>query len=278
MGYKVNIQSLSVCVPNTICINNCKFCCSNSHSEKYNNDGCISDFHGRLEFARDNGCNVAILTGGCEPIQQYSWLIKNFANINKELKSPFKWIEIQTTGVKYNPIKYYKLGVTTVSLSIADIFDDNNSFNIQGTPCKERISLQERCSEVIKDGFNLRICLNMTDRMSSDNPKDIIERCADLGAYALTARELFCGKGKKGEWCTEHKISLTNFNEYVRNNGFLLEELPYYKERYSVHGVSVVVDCDCMDKNNKTNDVRYLILRPDGRLYSKWDDKASLLF
>ena len=44
-------------------------------------------------------------------------------------------------------------------------------------------------------------------------------------------------------------------------------------------GISTVLDDDCMSKNN-TNDgvIRYLILREDGKLYSQWDDKGSLIF
>lgn len=52
----------------------------------------------------------------------------------------------------------------------------------------------------------------------------------------------------------------------------------------SLHGLSVVLDDDCMGKRDCTADgnteenYKYLILRPDCKLYSAWDDPASLIF
>lgn len=41
----------------------------------------------------------------------------------------------------------------------------------------------------------------------------------------------------------------------------------------------VVIDADCMDKSEKLDeDYKYLILQPDCKLYSQWDDKSSLIF
>jgi hypothetical protein len=41
--------------------------------------------------------------------------------------------------------------------------------------------------------------------------------------------------------------------------------------------MSVVVDDDCMSTEVK-EDVKYLILQPNCKLYTKWDDEGSLLF
>lgn len=40
----------------------------------------------------------------------------------------------------------------------------------------------------------------------------------------------------------------------------------------------MVIDEDCMAQEENKNAVKYLILRPNGHLYSKWDSKASLIF
>ena len=51
-----------------------------------------------------------------------------------------------------------------------------------------------------------------------------------------------------------------------------------YSIRY-INGMSVVFDDDCMGKNPKNdNTLKYLILRPNCKLYSSWDDPASLVF
>jgi hypothetical protein len=41
--------------------------------------------------------------------------------------------------------------------------------------------------------------------------------------------------------------------------------------------MSVVLDNDCMAKGSN-DDFKYLIIRPNGKLYSSWDDPASLIF
>ena len=76
----------------------------------------------RLAFARDNGCNTAMLTGCGEP-QQNMHFIRLFAEMNKQLDKPFRNIEIQTTGAKITEDTIDELanciGITTVSLSVS---------------------------------------------------------------------------------------------------------------------------------------------------------------
>lgn len=47
-------------------------------------------------------------------------------------------------------------------------------------------------------------------------------------------------------------------------------------------GMAVVVDDDCMAKGKlpdaEKDAYKYLILQPDCKLYSQWDDPASLIF
>lgn len=277
----MNIQSLSICAPQQECVNNCKFCCSKASCAEYPLQKDTSAFFKRLQFARDNGCNVVILTGECEPLQNdlyRDFWEKNFQMNNARLQSPFKWVEIQTTGVDLNLEQCRELGVTTVSLSMVDPFDADRNFNTQGTPKAKRFDISERCREIKEAGFNLRISLNMTDALIGvPSFEDILVQCELMGAYALTVRELFTDEGRL-EWCAKHKIDVSPFIQYIRKHGRPLEKLPDYKIRYSINGLSVVVDDDCMSQKADQDTLRYLILRPDGRLYTKWDDKASLLF
>ena len=46
---------------------------------------------------------------------------------------------------------------------------------------------------------------------------------------------------------------------------------------YDIDEMSMVVDDDCMSGEVK-EDVKYLILQPNCKLYTKWDDRGSLLF
>ena len=78
----MNIQSVSVCVPAKRCINDCKFCCSKMHNSDYEDFftdiNCYAsytdDMRKRLTYARENGCNVCMLTGNNEPQQNKEFL------------------------------------------------------------------------------------------------------------------------------------------------------------------------------------------------------------
>jgi sulfatase maturation enzyme AslB (radical SAM superfamily) len=127
----LEVQSLSVCVP-AGCPNKCKFCISRMHSSVYEDqieknlrffDLYERDYCKRLQFARDNGCNTVILTGDGEPLFNIKFL-KDFSHWNHQIESPFRWIEIQTSGVSLDDEKLRFLrntvGVTSISLSLSN--------------------------------------------------------------------------------------------------------------------------------------------------------------
>lgn len=105
----------------------------------------------------------------------------------------------------------------------------------------------------------------------------------------MTLRVLYADSDEteQGKWVKEHAMSpnqVKQIAEYVMENGKPLGRLPYGALKMSLHGLSVVLDDDCMGKRDCTADgnteenYKYLILRPDCKLYSAWDDPASLIF
>jgi hypothetical protein len=75
----------------------------------------------------------------------------------------------------------------------------------------------------------------------------------------------------KEEWW--HRL-----NEYVVHFGRPLNRLPFGAMKYSIWGMSTVIDEDCMNKALDKEDLKYMILRRNCKLYSEWDDPASLIF
>ena len=65
---------------------------------------------------------------------------------------------------------------------------------------------------------------------------------------------------------------------YIKEFGKPLNRLSFGSMRYSIDSISTVIDFDCMNKNGKKENLKYLILRRNCRLYSEWDDPASLIF
>ena len=292
----MNIQSLSIVVPNRSCINNCKFCVSRMHCEDIPYHIHIddpdfethqSDYLKRLAFARDNGCNTVMLTGSSEP-QQNKQFLQYFAEMNKRLEKPFRWIEMQTTGVLlddgYLNFLRKSVGVNTISVSITSFDDEVNCSYVKKNK-KYAVNLQELTKKIKSFGFNLRLSVNMTDYFNKyhRNAAEFFENKKKLfNPDQMTIRLLYKtnDSSPQSDWVNEHACNEDVTNEIVdtvRSNGIQLERLPYGRIKYSYLGMSLVVDDDCMSKT-AVEDYKYLILQPNCRLYSRWDDTASLIF
>jgi len=287
----MKIQSLSICVPCS-CPSNCKFCVSKMHPSLYTNqieDNIRfrhlyeQDYLRRLKFARDNGCNTAIITGDGEPLTNRRFLTY-LSHWNKLLDNPFMWIELQTSGVLLNDeyLRYLRntVGINTIALSVSNIFNDDLNKDINRTPDKLKVEIAKVCSEIKRYDFNLRLCLNMND--TYDNSfKYLFSHLQGLGADQVLFRKLYVSSEDEYEqnlWIKEHAYKhFDTLLQYIKDNGRPLEVLPFGATRYSIHGMSTVIDTDCMNTEIKDT-VKYLVLRPNCKLYTKWDDKGSILF
>jgi len=308
----MKIQSLSIVVPGG-CVNDCACCVSKLHTDGedvYKNqieknyqfeDLYQSDYVDAMSFARDNGCNTIMYTGDGEALLNMGF-IRKVVEINKQLEQPFRWSELQTTGV-YLLKKSAENGgevnlrwlrnyvrVKTISLSLFNIFDsDLNAAYSKPKVKLAFVDVDKTCLHIKKYDFTLRLSLNMVDYYNDVTPEQIFERARQLGANQVTFRVLYNidhpsnKKEKKiSDWIREHRVKdekIQEINEYIRTHGQILEQLPFGAYRYSLHGMSVVLDDDCMSKgNDKKEDVKYLVLRPNSKLYTKWDDEGSIIF
>lgn len=268
-------------IPNLIDINNPDF-------QLYK-----KDYIKRLNFARDNGCNTVMLTGSSEP-QQNKHFLHFFSQINKTLDKPFRWIELQTTGVllddNYLTFLRETVDVNVISLSVS-AFDDVVNRQYTRMPEGVLVDLKSLCKKIKNHGFILRLSINLTDYFnrykkttiptynSTEFFKDIKEQ---FNPDQITFRILYANNdgSEQSNWVSEHscdKDSVRILSEYIKSCGTPLEKLPYGRIKYSFEGTSVVIDDDCMSKSS-TEDYKYLILQPNCKLYSRWDDTASLIF
>ncbi|MCF7815359.1 MAG: radical SAM protein [Candidatus Cloacimonetes bacterium] len=321
----MNIQSISIVVPTKGCVNSCKFCVSSMHESPYEDHFDEISYRKRIKYAAMNGVNTLILTGTGEALQNTSFLSKLALVLEKE-HHPFPNVELQTSGVMLTNqeesvilenddgrlAKYYpnisllkRLGVNTVSLSVSDIFDSDNNWDINGTPEVLRKSLIELTQFIKKQGFNLRLSLNMTNVYNKIKPFQLYKKCYDLGANQITLRKLYYPdedpriESPQTKWVKNNSCDEDKFFEiegYITGNEFLdpddpidgtivnrggygkpLYRLPFGAMVYSYEGMSIAIDDNCMSKNN-TEDLKYVILRENGKLYCQWDDEGSLIF
>lgn len=289
-----NIQSLSIAVP-ALCLNDCCFCVAKMHSQDYPNmlsnnkrfyHLYIEDFRKRLIYVRERSCDSVVLTGDGEPLLNWQFL-KDFGLINKGLPSSFKHIELQTSGTTLEDwyLRFLRehVGVTTISLSLSDMFDNVKNAQYNRTKQGYEIDIDHLCSEIKRYDFNLRLSLNMTKTYECFTTDYIFHRAKNnLKADQITFRILYESglNTPQDQWIQQNRVSdykIKEINEYIKLNGHPLERLSFGAMRYSVNGMSVVVDEDCMNTEVK-EELKYMILRPNCKLYTKWDDQGSLVF
>lgn len=287
----MEIQSLSIHCPTGKCPNACRFCVSQMHPSPYTNligqDYANQAQHEhcymrRLEFARDNGCNTVILTGDGEPLTNRRFL-DLFAKLNWVMRSSFRWIEIQTSGIclddNMRQFLAGTVGVSTISLSLSH-FDSRKNAELNDIPDNLVFVVKGLCDKIKAAGFNLRISLNMSDSLEVLEPCDIFSNLKILGADQVTFRKLYTSgqDTEQDRWIQDHPYGhWLALNDYITEFGRPLERLPFGALRYSVRGISTVCDLDCMSET-ASEIVKYLILRPNCKLYTKWDEEGSLLF
>lgn len=288
----MNIQSLSIVVPTGKCWNHCAFCVSHMHHEDYgtcilhNGQPIPRSYLDRIEFVRDEGCNSMILTGTAEPQQNLEFIFELLA-CNRRLRKPFYNITIQTTGSGLSPAKIAVLaneGITTFALSMSS-FSEFTHWDITHTPeNKQTMTFDKLFDEIKKNNMNLRVCFNLTDDFMAVPPIDYFDWAKECGVDQVTFRKIYAdGNGSEAEWVRKHEFPQKKFDaigEYIRNNGTPIARLPYGFIQYSVHGISTVIDDNCMDVKTEDNlgEMKYAILRPNGHLYSAWNDTGSLIF
>ena len=293
------IQSLSICCPAKKCINHCETCTARQHDNPYEDKFNGSrhdtfeywnDVIKRMQYAQDKGCTTLMLTGSVEPQQNRRWLEGLYLAM-KSLPKPFLNIEMQTTGafIDDDYLAFLKaIGVTTLAISTFNVFDDKVNREIEHCADKT-LNMHELCRAAKYRGFNIRICINVTDFMFTRQFRNeditlLFNRCSELFADQVTFRKMWSVDGTpEGEWIKQHCSShcddfLSYVNTYVKAKGKLINVLPYGAARYDCNGFSIVIDIDSMAKDETNMATKYYIIRENGKMYSSWDSKASLVF
>ena len=213
----MNIQTISIVVPTKGCVNKCPFCVSRMHNSPYENCFDTIQLTKRIKYAVMNGVNTCIITGTGEALQN-PYFLGRLADVFRIMKYPFPNVELQTTGVmlmdydiaidgnsgeeikKYHNINLLKeLGVNTISLSIANIFSSSLNLEIIKVAKNLEFNLFSLVSFLKKQGFNVRLSLNMLKDYDKYSPIEIIRACKMLGANQVTFRKMYAS-GPYRDW------------------------------------------------------------------------------
>jgi len=278
------VRSMSIVVPTKGCVNDCKFCVSklsdtSIYSDLSKEEQFEEFYFQKLEQVSKMNCDDAILTGDGEPLQNKPFL-EMIGRLNKKLEKPFR-LEIQTSGALLNDanLDFLKnvVGVNLISLSVSNIFDDVSNVEIIGMKPKLRFKIVDLCHKIKSKGFMLRISLNLISVYNKFKPKDVIEKLQETKTDQATFRILWAGKENNqiSNWIRNNKVAqkfVDELIEYCSDNGKRISTQLYM---FQIGNMSVVIDDDCMSEQ-ESEVIRYLILRSDCNIYTKWDSKASL--
>jgi molybdenum cofactor biosynthesis enzyme MoaA len=257
------------------------------HENAYPNrtDEYEHEFVWRLQYARESNYQSVVLTGTGEPLANIDF-IRRFGTYNALLTMPFRWIEVQTSGAGLRDCYTFlkNAGISTIALSLTNVFDSKGNGEIMEMPLRYRFDIPELCKEIKTEGFNLRLSLGLWSTYNGTPAKAILTMAKAVGADQVTFKKLYADDSDtpQAKWIREHEYKdMNDLKKYIIENGMELETLSFGATRYDIDGMSVVVDNEsCLGLIGPQNakQVRYLILRPDCHLYTRWDSKGSLLF
>ena len=157
------ISSLQICVALKGCVNDCKSCIAkmSGDSDLYSDHSKLENFNDlyidKLKQVKDQGCKSIVITSDKGEPMQNKIFMEKIGVFNKQLDNWFN-LEIQTTGVFLddNNLTFLKdkVGVNIISVSVFDIFDDDNNLDIIGVKKKMRFNLKEVFSALYQFAIN----------------------------------------------------------------------------------------------------------------------------
>jgi hypothetical protein len=283
--YKVDVRSMSILVPTHGCVNACKFCVSkisqlkDEYKDLSKNELFEEAYFKQFEKVSKMGCTYCILTGTGEPIQNKPFLAM-IGRMNDRLENPFK-LEVQTSGVMLDDANLEflrnEVGVYLISLSVSNIFDDRSNAEYITMHPRLRFNLKELCNRIKSKGFILRISLNLVSVYNKYSPEEVINRLLELNADQATFRVLWAGKDDNeiSRWIKSNSVAqdfVENIEIYCATKG---KHLPASYPKYQLGNLTIVLDEDCMAEKS-VGEIRYLILRSDCNLYTRWDTASSI--
>ena len=307
----MKIQSFNVSVP-APCMNRCKFCVSATRrceedvlkiqndildkNEIFHNhfsedmwDKNISYYIDKFNYV-SRKCDTLLVTSTGEPMLNKKF-IEFIGIVNQIIETPFRNIEIQTSGLLLNQknidFLISKLRVKTISLSLSALDEELNFRYNNPIHDKFRLNIKDTCKLIKDNGLNLRLSLTLTDYYNKYDSVDIMgslfDRIKNLGADQVTFKSLYESGGNLPEdlWVRKHKANPKIeplITEYIRTEGDIIRRLYTGEYVFSINGMAVVINKDCMSTKIIDDVLRYVILKSNGKLYTRWDNPASLLF
>lgn len=288
----MKIQTFSIVVGGKKCNATCPYCVSKMTKGMDNcnvslDDINIRNFRKACTFAKMSGVSTVLLTGVGEPTLYPNHILK-YLTILQGYDFPF--IELQTNGTQLELLaagalpRWYSLGLTIVSLSVAHWSDARNK-EIFGREWK---SLKNNIKLLHDKGFSVRVsCVMVDDYVDCiGRVLEMIDFCRDNKVEQLTIRPINMPNDSKSKkiqkWVVTNSV-LVKIGEYKIANYFkenpkstLLLELAHGAKVYDYDGQNISIN-SCLTHTPNPDEVRQLIFQPDGHLRFSWVHKGAII-
>ena len=242
-----------------------------------------------FRFARYHQVDSVMITGTGEP----TLLEDSVAMlVDDARRHGFPSIELQTNGsvlaAKPQLLRdLTTIGLTCVAVSIASP-DPLRNREIIGVD-HDYLQLMRKASEM---GLLCRVTINLVkgelDPLQPQGLRDWAKVLKDHGVHQLTLRQL--GVPEFNElptdaakrvraWVLENRIDdqgTVDIQVELEENGHLVRKTPFGADIYDYLGLSTCV-ASCLTENPNQDEIRSMILQPDGHIYSSWQLPGSIL-
>ena len=270
-------NNLTICIPTKSCTRNCPYCISkmtpatlHAHKElNYHNQ-----IRKAISFAKTAGANSILITARGEPLteMQSVLVIAQYAN---DAGMP---CELQTNGdlLTEDNIDLLKEHVDVFAVSVDS---------------PEQLHKQDKGMTYINDlNKVLRWTILLHDVNTEKSIEEWLYAAQSLGVNQLSFRKLAAPTNPMNieplEWIKENTknvdkwlINLGHFLSNAYKNNFpIIRKLSFGPIVYDVNGIALTYFPYCIEEGTETEEIRSLILRENGHVYTTWNSLASILF
>ena len=279
-------QSLQVNLPSG-CNADCPFCIAKATWKTGVHDAgrIFGNLNRAFRFAKHHGVDSVMITSTGE-----TTLNDGVGSIiHRAIRWNFPAVEVQTNGQRLASEPellrgYVTSGLTGLAVSIASP-DPVRNCEIIGVDF-DYLQFMSHASEM---GLLCRVALNMVEgEIDWELLREWAPELVARGVHQLTLREIGMPEFNSLDteksndvraWVLEHGLDTDNINMIeteVKENGHLVRQTPFGSDIYDYKGLSTCL-ARCMIENPHPDEIRAMILQPNGHVYSSWQLPGSIL-
>ena len=262
-------NNITICVPSKGCTRNCPYCISKMTPNvigvhKFSTERIMR----AIAFAQTMGATSLLITSRGEPLLN----IRDIRRVITIAKEKFIPSEIQTNGdIDKYVDELAKNGLCVYAVSIDSI---------------KQTEIQKRLYERVN---HCSMILRWTVILHDENMKLDVKNWLDLaqahGVRQLSFRKLSVPLNPRDErpakWIAQHSKNfpqwMKGLEAYIENRK-IIRKLVFGPTVIEAESISLTYFPYCIQESGNEEELRSLILREDGHIYTDWNSNASILF